>query len=285
MKSLQSYLVTSDGFVPASWVADRGLMYGDGLFETIRVIDGSMPLKDWHVDRLLRGCEKLVIPITRDRIDELFCHIFLSFQNEFVSASVVLKLVVTRGIGGRGYSEPDSVSPAVYVLLSPMPEYETDNYNRGIESTICEYRLSENRFLAGLKHLNRLDQVMASRELGSCPEAFVLDQSGLVVEGTRSNLLLERNGVIYTPLIVGAGVRGVLVSWLKSNAPKIGLEIREASIDPDDLLTADGLAFANSVFGLWPVRALRGRQIPVSQGIRRLQVYLHESLGYPGVTF
>ncbi|CAG7857314.1 partial 4-amino-4-deoxychorismate lyase, partial [biofilm metagenome] len=165
-------------------INDRGLHYGDGLFETIEVSEGHPVFLEQHLQRLTAGCSTLMIPIPdlptlRDEVYRV-CH---GFQQ------AVLKVIITRGSGGRGYRPPDNAAPTRIVSLHSFPDYPINFAEDGINARFCSTRLGLNPALAGIKHLNRLEQVMARAEwnLPGIQEGLMLDLNDHVIEGTMTN--------------------------------------------------------------------------------------------------
>ena len=164
---------------------DRGLAYGDGVFETMACRGGHIRWLDHHLDRLILGCGRLAIPaparaVLRSEI-EAHCP-----RNE----AAVVKLIVTRGVGARGYRAPEPAEPTRILTIGPWPDLPPDQYTRGIVVKTCALRLGENPQLAGLKHLCRLEQVLAQMEIEGTPaqEGLVRSSSGYVIGGISSNV-------------------------------------------------------------------------------------------------
>jgi len=238
-------------------VDDRGLTFADGAFETLRVTARGAVLLDRHRDRLLNTCRLLEIPFTA----EDFAH----WQEEAAArglldvkqgADRVLRLTVTRGSGGRGYGRPDETVPRVITTTRQAPPTP----QAPVRVQMCRYPVQVPSHRAGLKTLERLDQVMASRELrADVFEGLMPDIEGRVVEGTRSNLflLLSDNNLV-TPPAHALAVRGTLRDWLISELPGQGYRVREASVSLSMLQRARGVAMVNSVFGVVPVDEIDG---------------------------
>lgn len=233
--------------------ADRGLHYGDGLFETVRVRGGAMMLWDRHKARLNEGCRRL----------GMACPDLESLTRELAGAvahlsSAVAKIIVTRGAGGRGYHPPIPSTPTRLIAIYPWRPYPRKYSREGIELRVCATRLGLNPALAGLKHLNRLEQVLARSEWDdpAIAEGLMLDVDGRVVEGTMSNLFLVRDGRILTPDLGRCGVAGVMRAETLAVAARMGLVAEVCDVWPDDLAHADELWVCNSVIGMWPVRRL-----------------------------
>lgn len=262
---------------PQAWIdpRDRGLQYGDGLFETIAVHDRRLALWDFHLCRLMQGCERLGI---RAPDADTLAREVRSVGPEHGRA--VVKVIVTRGVGGRGYRPSLDPVPATRVVSAhPWPDYPADNAEHGVRVRLCRTRLGWNAALAGLKHLNRLEQVMARREWHDpdIAEGLMLDQAEHVVEGTMSNLFLVRDGRLITPTLERCGVAGVRRRAVLACAAALGLAVAEQAVALADLTAADELFLTNSIIGLWPVRHLDGRSYPVGPLTRALAAELARS--------
>ncbi len=237
--------------------ADRGLHYGDGLFETIAVHKGIPVLLDDHLQRLDEGCRRLAIPLAgRDRLRARLVTHAASLKHG------VLKLIVTRGTGGRGYRPPADPHPSRLISHHPFPDYPEVWWRDGVRARWCATRLGRNPALAGLKHLNRLEQVIARAEWSEddIAEGLMRDSTGQVVEGTLSNLFVLDGQRLRTPPVDACGVAGVMRARLPALAARFGFEVQITPLDPTDLQRADALLLSNSLIGLWPVAELDGRR-------------------------
>lgn len=251
--------------VPAD---DRGLQYGDGLFETLAVRDGVCEFWDRHMQRLREGCERLRIPPPSSELLQAE-----AAQLAGTAESAVLKIIVTRGRGGRGYQQPHRVEPMRLLRIFEAPAHPACHAEAGVRVRLCDQRLGWNAALAGLKHLNRLEQVLARMEWDDpdIAEGLMSDQAGNVIEGTFTNLFAIIDGRLFTPALNRCGVagimRGVIMELAATEAG--GCAVRD--IPQAELLDADGLFLSNSVLGLWPVRELDGRRLRVGELTRHLQ--------------
>jgi 4-amino-4-deoxychorismate lyase len=237
---------------------DRGLAYGDGLFETMALRDGRIRWLEYHLERLQSGCERLQIsPLDWDELRRE-----IAVASEEPDRSVV-KLIVTRGLGARGYKPPEQVQPTRIVTISSWPEYPPKNYTRGISVRTLTLRLGENPALAGLKHLSRLEQVSAQLELraGDAEEGLVLDTSGFVVGGITCNVFMVRGSEIATPSLTRCGVRGVMRRAVLESASQATMSAVERDLTLADLEQADEIFMTNALFGIWPVARLDEREI------------------------
>lgn len=234
---------------------DRGLAYGDGLFETIAVRDGRCLAWSAHIERLQTGCVRLgfAAPAPAALAADAASAIGDAVHG-------VLKIIVTRGSGGRGYrSAPDARARRI-VSLHPWPdELAPGAADAGVRTWICGQRLSSQAATAGLKHLNRLDQVLASRDWpdATCFEGLMLDQAGRLVEGTCSNLFVVENGVVATPALTLCGVRGIVRAAVMRWCEGAGLVLRESALWPARLAAADEVFLCNSIIGVRAVASVR----------------------------
>lgn len=231
-------------------VTDRGLAYGDGLFETARVMNGQLMLADFHWERLSSSARRLSIPLPFDR------DVFERAMTHAASDHGLAKLILTRGSGGRGYLPPEH--PDVQWIIQGMacPQTPPQNYRDGVTVRSCRLRLSEQPVLAGIKHLNRLEQVLARREWQD-PDIFeglLFNQQDHLIEATCSNVFLLKEGLWHTPSLETAGVAGVLRAAIISHSSGSASPIRQTSVSETDLHHAEAVFICNSVRGILPVR-------------------------------
>lgn len=240
---------------------DRGFAYGDGVFETCRMINAQIPLWSMHSERLIASCEKLFIPVTIALIKDYLAKLIAQINVQDLTEAVV-KIIITRGQGGRGYRLPEVVDPTICITIFPATAYP-DSYCKGVTVRICELRLSCNTRLAGLKHLNRLEYVLARAEW--CDESFVdgllFDTNSNLIEATVSNIFIVKNGVLFTPDLTEAGVAGVMRRLIIENlGPTVNLTTKIQKLSREDLFDADEIFLCNSVFGIWPVVTVSDHQ-------------------------
>jgi len=234
---------------------DRGLLYGDGVFETMMVSDGEPRFWALHMQRLQAGCKRLGISpcdteLLKNEADSLLDS----------DAAGVLKVIVTRGSGGRGYRPAAATTPTRIIQLHSWHGYPPGCAETGITARTCSTRLGHNRALAGIKHLNRLEQIMARREWDDAGimEGLLLDHEGCLIEGTMSNIFLVMGGVLVTPALDRCGVAGIMRSRVLDAAELQGLEVEIRHIRSGELAQADEVFVCNSVIGIWPVVAADG---------------------------
>ena len=231
-------------------ISDRAVSYGDGVFETIRLHDGKAIYLEKHLQRLSAGCTRLKLNCDLALLEQEI----KSLSPEFKSYGV-LKIVLSRGVGGRGYRpEPDSLATRV-LSLHDLPDYSQFDQNLGIQAFLCRQPLGLQPTLAGIKHLNRLEQVLASQEWPAETffEGLMLDIDGRVIEGTKSNLFFAEAGQLLTPDLSDCGVNGVMRQVLLE-AFNEQVAVQDCSLER--LLKADEVFVCNSIFGVWPLQSL-----------------------------
>jgi 4-amino-4-deoxychorismate lyase len=245
--------------LPTISAADRGFNYGDGLFETMRVHAGAPVSWDPHWARLARGAAALSIPLPHETKARAAV--------EAACAGIqraVLKLVLTRGEGGRGYAPPVDANPVLVVGLHDRPPRAPDI----VAVRWCETRLSIQPRLAGHKHLNRLEQVLARGEWvgDEVFEGLMLDTEGRVVCATAANLFARIDGRWLTPPVHRCGVAGVMRAWCLQALPAA-----EAELTVEQVEGAQALFLCNAVRGILPVHRLGARRWPTDAAIADLR--------------
>ncbi len=245
-------------------VADRGLAYGDGLFETLAVRAGRPCCWLDHLDRLALGAVRLGLPPPSPAR--------LKAEAGQLGAGVehgTLKIILTRGPSARGYRPPPEPRPTRILMLNARAalDTETDSHRRGARVRLCRTRLGTNPQLAGLKHLNRLEQVLARAEWtdASIDEGLMLDAEGTLVCGTMTNLFLADGDRLRTPLIDRCGVAGTARARVLAAARAAGLDVREQRLRLTDLMRAHGAFLTNALIGIWPIRLFEGRTFEPSR--------------------
>jgi len=257
---------------------DRGLLYGDGLFETMAVVDGEVPLWDLHAERLQAGCRRL----------RLACPSLPELHSELVTRTggtkrAILKLILTRGVGGRGYAiDPESV-PSVILQLHPWPELPQEYWTRGVKVRFCSMSLARQPALAGIKHLNRLEQVLARAEWTTpdIQEGLLADSEGYVIEAVSHNLFVLEGQTFATPDLDQCGVAGVMRGYILDILRQQGCEIRITRLDRHALVAADAVFLCNSIHGIWPVCELETRHYAENRLLCELRDEVARLIPYP----
>jgi 4-amino-4-deoxychorismate lyase len=253
---------------------DRGLNYGDGLFETMRLHAGRVCLLARHLARLRAGCTRLALPYPGDAPIEADIACLAD-----TAAEGVVRLVLTRGDGGRGYAPPRAATGRRIVSLHALPPAGPPTLALGI----CSTRLGQSAALGGLKHLGRLEQVLAAAEvdLAGWDEGLMLDASGHVVEATRHNLFYVRGGRVLTPPLDRCGVAGVMRGLVLETLAALHLPGGEAPLRYDELDEIDEMFLCNAVAGVRPVRRVADRELAPGQAVAAL----HRPLASAGVAW
>ena len=249
------------GLLPAD---DRGLAYGDGLFETVWIEMGRPRLWPLHRARLEIGCARLGLPCPDPAI-------LLDEMRQLTSdlPQAVVRLSLTRGSGPRGYAPPVMAQARRIVAASPAPVTNPAVLAEGVRLRSCATRWAIQPALAGLKHLNRLEQVLARAEWSEpdTGEGLMLDMDGRVISATAANLFAVIDGRCLTPTLDRCGVAGVARAWLLAQCPQIEV----ATLYPEQLQCASELFLSSSVRGVVPVAALDERRLTPGPWTRRLQ--------------
>ena len=253
-------------------VLDRGLHYGDGLFETIACESGRPRLLERHLQRLAAGSERLGLvfgeaaELARE-VRELAAG----------TASAVVKLLLTRGVSvARGYAPSGAEHTLRIALRYAWPGVDPEQAGQGVRVRRATLRLGENPALAGIKHCNRLEQVLARRECSDpdIAEALLFSGSGALVSGTMSNVFLVRGSQVLTPCIDRCGVAGVMRGLVLEIAGEAGISAEERRLEAADLAAAEELFLTNALTGIRPVRELDGTGVVLGPVTRRLQALL-----------
>lgn len=231
---------------------DRGLAYGDGLFSTIKVEQGLVI--DWslHLNRFKAGCERLFFPdINWQQLEQ---EVFTTAQ-QLTESSAVIKVILTRGSGGRGYSAQGCEQVQRIIMSSAFPTFYEQWQKQGIKVILCESQLGRNKQLAGLKSLARLEQVLIKQELieKGADEGLVCDELGHVIEGCASNLFVYLNEQWLTPKLDYAGVVGVMRQRIFNDCEQLVVE-KELTIT--EIKQASCLCLTNALMGIVPIKQL-----------------------------
>lgn len=228
-------------------VLDRGFLYGDGLFETMRVFNGKPFRWAQHLERLQRGAEflKIKLPFSPEALrgftDELIA------KNQMPDA--LLRLTLSRGVGVRGYSPNGADNPTLVMSLHAAPVNGKTPRWKLITSS---HRLPANEPLAQFKTCNKLAQILARTEadVAGADEALLLNTDGFVVEGASSNLFWVEGDTICTPPLVAGVLAGVTRAVVLEICQTLGLKTKEVNISAEELKRADGIFVSLSSFGI-----------------------------------
>lgn len=253
---------------------DRAVQYGDGLFETIAIKNAKPMHWQRHMQRLLAGCARLAIPAPDT---DLLKQQTLSLVQQKTHA--VVKVIITRGLGGRGYRITEDMQPTTIISISDWPDYPVMNSSRGVRVRSCEIQLSRQPRLAGIKHLNRLEQVLARDEWSdsSIAEGIMCDAEGAVIEGTMSNLFLIQSGMVLTPELSHSGVAGIMREIILDACKACDIEFSIGHVSLEQARRSDEIFITNSLIEVWPVRQWDDKTYSVNGEITRsLKNYINK---------
>lgn len=256
---------------------DRGLAYGDGLFSTIKVESGKV--KDWplHLQRFKTGAERLFFPVIDWTLLEKEA-IDLAQQHQY-QTHAVLKIIITRGSCGRGYSSEGCEQPTRIMRLSTFPDIYLKWQQQGIYVINCDTQLGRNKQLAGLKSLARLEQILIKQELISsqADEGLVCDELGNVIEGCSANLFIYLNGQWVTPKLDYCGVAGVMRTRILESEL---VNVVEKEISINDIHQATCLCLTNALMGIVPVKQYQNKHYSKQalKKVTELQILLNKEI-------
>ncbi|BBP04845.1 aminodeoxychorismate lyase [Sulfuriferula plumbiphila] len=232
---------------------DRGLAYGDGIFRTLLLRDGKAVAWARQYAKIVADCTRLGLQApTQAALEADLTHIAADSPN------CVVKIIVTRGSGLRGYAVAASAQVRTLAISSPVPIYPRSHTEQGISARVCDLRLAQQPALAGIKHLNRLENVLARREWSDpqIAEGILLDSADKVIGGTMSNLFMVRADTLLTPDLSASGISGVTRERILAAVPGLGLKTGMGEFELKDLYAADAVMVCNSVIGIWQIRRL-----------------------------
>ncbi len=252
---------------------DRGLQYGDGLFETIVLRAGKARFIAAHCERLAQGCATLRIPF--DAWSQM--HTLVTRACVMAPPLAILKIIVTRGSATRrGYRPAGDETTRLVATLWPATPLEQKQLTGGVETRLAQLVLAPQPVFCGAKHLNRLQNVLATLEDPDPRwfESLLTDTDGHVVGGTMSNLFALRAGVLCTPPVDAAGVAGVMRGIVLRECAQLGIAHLVTRLTFDDLRAADEVFLTNVRIGVVPVRRLGEHAVPMTGLAQRLHTHI-----------
>ena len=281
----ESITALIDGVTTAGGISalDRGLHFGDGLFETIACLQGRPRFLSLHLERLAHGCRTLRIsPPAAQLLREEIGRLAGAQERSLV------KVIVTRGEATvRGYAFSGREQATRVVIRYPWPVEDPVLQQRGVNVRVAATRLGENSALAGLKHCNRLEQILARSEpdAAAVHESLMLSRSGKLVSGTMTNVFLvdgpPHSPRLRTPAIDSCGVAGVMRRVVLREAARAGIAAEECDLSTADLAAAAEVFLTNARVGIWPVSMLEQRTLAPGPATRRIQALLRPLLEEP----
>lgn len=250
-------IIINDAAQPQIAAGCRALQYGDGVFTTIAVKNGQPQLWSLHLARLQLAITRLAIPAPDW---QAITHAVYQQAAAYVEPAV-LKLLLSRGVGGRGYAPVNCGEPLVYLYHAAMPDYRQWQQH-GLTVGVAQLQLSIQPALAGLKHTNRLEQVLLKQELAQTKfdDLLVMDLQGHVTEATAANMFYQLDGNWYTPPLHLTGVAGVMRQHILQRLPQIAERILPLA----ELASVQAVFLTNALLGIAPVRQLNNRVLPIN---------------------
>lgn len=262
-------------FEQAITALDRGFSYGDGVFRTMRVHNGLPVSWPFHYQKLVADCA--AIGIVCPSAELLMADFQKLFEKELFleDSNLVAKIIITRGEGERGYAPPVITVPTRVLIKSNMPNYAAANYERGVKLRTCNIKLSAQPKLAGIKHLNRLENVLARMEWRdeAIFDGLLMDAQDNVIECTMSNIFIRRGSSLITPDLSECGVAGITRQRILGLSKPLGLNVIVENFKLTDLLEADEVVICNSLYGAFQVSGLDDKVWPqqdLAEKIRRI---------------
>ena len=267
-------------------VLDRGLAYGDGIFETMnwrvsklnKVQIYGVEYWERHLERLKIGCDKIKIPMpSGDKLNR--------YKNKILKKSLdseinkgVLKIIITRGVGGRGYKYESNLKPTIIFLSFPAKTIDQKLYSSGVKVKLCKTDILENKILSGMKHLNRLDSVIARSEWGdNYFEGLFIDKSGNLLEGTMTNIFFIKNKVLYFPKLKSCGIEGIMSQVIKEKTNFFFKDFMERDLKFSEINNFDAMFLTNSIIRVLPVKHLENVSFKITEELKSLVKYFSSS--------
>ncbi len=243
-------------------IHDRGLAYGDGVFRTLSLVNGKCLNWQRHYFKLEADCIALNI---RCPSQQVLLEDIATIKAE--EDNCIIKIIVTRGIGERGYAPPAVVEPARMMLTSAVPVYPEHYISQGVTAILCTIRLASQPCLAGIKHLNRLENVLARAEWDDpgVAEGLLLDCNGNLIEGTRCNIFMLLDSVLYTPDLSRCGVAGLERERIMELAHELGIKLLVRALPLHYLIQAEVVLLCNSLIGVWQITSFLKKTWPVGK--------------------
>ena len=266
----EGLILVNGEFTDGISVMDRGLQYGDGVFRTLKAESGRLRWWKDQYEKLHQDCQALHIQCPEEPL--------LETEAGRIAALAdigVVKVMVTRGAGQRGYGWTGQAEPTRIVIGYAAGQPVTE----AIQVRWCDLKLSRQPQLAGIKHLNRLENVLARSEWNdpAIAEGLLTDEAGQVIGGTMTNLFMVEEDTLVTPDLSNCGVAGVARIRLLRAAAKHGQSMKIEAITPERLLQSDQILLCNSLIGIWRVEKLGDKVWPDNGWADKLKYWLNEN--------
>lgn len=237
-------------------IQSRGLAYGDGLFTTAKIMNGNIHYLPQHIERLITGCQKLgITPPSSTQLTQQLTAVAKKY------ALAVLKVIISAKAGGRGYTRSQSKSHDLTIMVHDYPKHYKEQTQQGISLGISEQKLGLNPMLAGLKHLNRLEQVLLREELSSRAEddLVVTNLNNDVISATSANIFFCMGKRIYTPNLTQSGINGIMRQVVLQHYQNIVVK----TLSLNEIAQAQSMFICNCVMGIMPIANFNGRSLAI----------------------
>ena len=235
---------------------DRGLAFGDGVFRTMKIQNGVPKYWKYHYEILSHDAKSIQIDIPSSRILLNDVKKLFSEPGDFVG-----KFIITRGVSARGYQFKKNIKCTRILLKNKFTPIQKETAMEGVCLQVCKQRLSKNSMLSGIKHLNRLENVLAKTELEKENfDGILLDSDGHVNECISSTIIMRVGGTLYFPSQHGAGVSGVTKKIIIDNIKYLGFKIKIKEILLEELKKSDEVVITNSIIGAIPIRKINNKK-------------------------
>ncbi len=259
----------------------RAVQFGDGVFETLKIESGQCKALKYHVQRLSIGLKSLHIAKPHENLSSMLQAYIKDMVNYSGLSEGVLKIIVSRGDSARGYGFDSSLEPRVSVFFSPLQNLPQSNYKQGIKLQNLKTQCSVQTQLAGLKHLNRLENVLAKSELHEAFfEGLMSNHLGYVIEGTMSNVFFERDGTLYTPNLSLSGVKGVMRQQVLECCHHKNIKVVVDNILLDSIFEFESAFICNSLIGILPAASIDENLLKIGEVTRQLQLAMASGGSY-----
>ncbi|MCW2254288.1 4-amino-4-deoxychorismate lyase [Providencia alcalifaciens] len=237
-------------------VTDRAVQFGDGCFTTIHVFNHQPKMMDMHIVRLVQDSARLKLPQPDWQVLE--AQIYAICQQQ-IEDEFVFKVIISRGTGGRGYSSVGFNQPTVIMSVAPFPQHYQALQQLGVKLILSGIPISKNPYLAGMKHLNRLEQVLIRQEIDEAKvdEALVVDTDGILVECCSANIFWRKAEMVFTPSLAFSGVNGLMRQKLIAHLSTSPYHLQEVERFPDVLGCCDEVLICNTLMPILPVASIR----------------------------
>lgn len=237
-------------------IQSRGLAYGDGIFTTAKITQSKVHYLTLHIERLISGCKKLgIAPPASDKLADQLTRVSENYN------LAVLKVIISAKAGGRGYARSANKDHDLIIMVHDFPAHYESQIQQGITLGLSKQKLGLNPMLAGLKHLNRLEQVLLREELSSRSEddLLVTNLNDDVISATSANVFVSLDNKLYTPDLTLSGINGLMRQVILKHYPDTRVKVLSLS----DLAKANAMFICNSVMGIMPVANYNGRSLSI----------------------